>query len=325
MKNKIKFIKTFIIILILLCIVLPSNVYAIGELLASGDNFIGAGNNVEDTINTVALQNASSNIYNMFLVVGIVIAVLAGACIGIKIMVATVEEKAKIKEALVPYVVGCIVLFSAFTIWGVVINIGNKINPEPENNNNDEIIIDQPGHEDYLSGLGYNIWYYAEKPSFDEYKKYCENSDYGAWNEFENFEVAWRMFVNYINDEDIYQYQEKLEKLLGQGYTDDEKEIIKQGFEEGKIQMLEAFYNMGHEISTLCNSTTNPIINSIIVRRESFSATYDIHFISKFNSSEEFMKRFWGCFRNSIRIQLIILKINVHNFCLKSNFKQVQI
>ena len=51
---------------------------------------------------------------------------LVGAVLGIKIMVATVEEKAKIKELMVPYIVGCIVMFSAFTIWKIVVTIGNK-------------------------------------------------------------------------------------------------------------------------------------------------------------------------------------------------------
>ena len=72
----------------------------------------------------------------MFLVAGTIIAVLVGAVLGIKIMVATVEEKAKIKELMVPYIVGCIVMFSAFTIWKVVVTIGNQ-SLDPWNLNTD--------------------------------------------------------------------------------------------------------------------------------------------------------------------------------------------
>ena len=39
----------------------------------------------------------------------------------------SVEEKANIKEVLVPYVVGCIVIFGAFAIWKLIVTIlGNS-------------------------------------------------------------------------------------------------------------------------------------------------------------------------------------------------------
>ena len=52
-----------------------------------------------------------------------VVAVIIGLVIGIKFMVSSVEEKAKIKELLLPYVVGCGVVFGAFGIWSLVVNI----------------------------------------------------------------------------------------------------------------------------------------------------------------------------------------------------------
>lgn len=50
-----------------------------------------------------------------------------GTIIGIQFMLASAEDKAKVKEALVPYVVGCFVIFGAFTIWSTVVNIGQDI------------------------------------------------------------------------------------------------------------------------------------------------------------------------------------------------------
>ena len=38
-------------------------------------------------------------------------------------MISSVEEQAKIKELLVPYVAGCIVIFGAFGIWKLAVNI----------------------------------------------------------------------------------------------------------------------------------------------------------------------------------------------------------
>ena len=52
---------------------------------------------------------------------------LVGTIIGIQFMLASAEDKAKVKEALVPYVVGCIVIFGAFTIWSIAVNIGQDI------------------------------------------------------------------------------------------------------------------------------------------------------------------------------------------------------
>ena len=50
-------------------------------------------------------------------------AVIIGMVIGIQFMTASVEEKAKIKESLVPYVVGCVVVFGAFGIWKLAVTV----------------------------------------------------------------------------------------------------------------------------------------------------------------------------------------------------------
>lgn len=52
---------------------------------------------------------------------------IVGTILGIQFMVASAEDKAKVKEAIVPYVVGCIVIFGAFTIWGTAVNIGQDV------------------------------------------------------------------------------------------------------------------------------------------------------------------------------------------------------
>jgi len=45
--------------------------------------------------------------------------------IGIQFIIGSVDEKAKIKETLVPYVIGVFIIFSAFGIWKIVMSIGN--------------------------------------------------------------------------------------------------------------------------------------------------------------------------------------------------------
>lgn len=108
------------------------------------------GDEPEQTIDVNALNETSKKVFNVFLVAGTIIAVLVGAVLGIKIMVATVEEKAKIKELMVPYIVGCIVMFSAFTIWKIVVTIGNQSLDESADNS---VRFNQPI---YMAGIKHN-------------------------------------------------------------------------------------------------------------------------------------------------------------------------
>ena len=62
-------------------------------------------------------------LYNALLIIGIIIAVIVGAILGIKFMMGSVGEKADIEKLLVPYVVGCIIVFGAFGIWKLVVTI----------------------------------------------------------------------------------------------------------------------------------------------------------------------------------------------------------
>ena len=53
--------------------------------------------------------------------IGIALALMIGMYLGIKFMISSAEDKAKVKEALIPYIAGCVVVFGAFTIWRLVI------------------------------------------------------------------------------------------------------------------------------------------------------------------------------------------------------------
>ena len=99
---------------------------SLSDVISGGDSFINAGQGGSAQIDKGSLQNASSSIYNILLICGVIIAVLIGSIMGIKFMIGSVEEKAEIKAALVPFVIGCIVVFGAFGIWKIVVTIGNN-------------------------------------------------------------------------------------------------------------------------------------------------------------------------------------------------------
>lgn len=120
----IKVLICTIFILILGLLYLPK-AYAIGDIFTSGKEFLQNGKDIDQTINTTALKDTSDTIYNILFAVAVMVAIIVAMILGIQFMWASADEKAKVKEALMPFVVGCIVVFGSFTIWKIAINIGN--------------------------------------------------------------------------------------------------------------------------------------------------------------------------------------------------------
>lgn len=92
-----------------------------GEIIEGASGFITEGKNNGDKIDEDNLIDMSSTLYNVFLVVGIVIAVIVGIVLGIRFIAGSVEQKAEIKALLLPYILGCVVVFGAFTIWQIIV------------------------------------------------------------------------------------------------------------------------------------------------------------------------------------------------------------
>lgn len=93
----------------------------IDGVMQGAEGFLTKGKDIP--IDEGQLKTTSNFIFNLLLGFAMIVAVAIGVAIGIKFMMASVEEKAQIKEALLPYVVGCVVVFGAFGIWKVAIGI----------------------------------------------------------------------------------------------------------------------------------------------------------------------------------------------------------
>ena len=114
------------ILTISFCIIfiLTSNAFAIGAIKNQGDNFIEKGKqNAGTTMNTTLLKDASSNVYNMLLIVATGVAVIVGAILGIKYMTAGINEKTDVKASLLPYMISCIIVFGSLGIWKLAVSI----------------------------------------------------------------------------------------------------------------------------------------------------------------------------------------------------------
>lgn len=128
--KKIKIIT--ILSLIFLIITITTNSYALTTIISDSDQFLGKGSSVEQTLGAEGneqLKNTSNDLFKLLTAIGIVVMFIVGTIIGIQFMIASAEDKAKVKEALVPYIVGCIIIFGAFTIWSIVVKTGQTLFP----------------------------------------------------------------------------------------------------------------------------------------------------------------------------------------------------
>ncbi len=108
---------------------IPNTPHTIDEIINEADSFINTGKKEQKSIpiSSDSVTLGSGLIYNILLAIAVVVAVIVGLYLAIKFMMSSAEDKAKVKEMLIPYIVGCIVIFSAFTIWKLVVTILGNI------------------------------------------------------------------------------------------------------------------------------------------------------------------------------------------------------
>ena len=122
-----------IILLILMFVANPSIVKAssgtgidAGSIIDGAEKFLSAGEGENTPLDETDFKEVSSVIYNILLILGIIAAVIVGLIIGLKMMMGSSTQKAETKELLIPYVVGCVIIFGAFGIWKLVVNMLNQ-------------------------------------------------------------------------------------------------------------------------------------------------------------------------------------------------------
>ena len=117
--------KIFLILIIFILMICSTHIVqatTISNIIQGADGFITNGSS-SDMIAGDKIKNLSDIIYNVLLILGTVIAVIVGSVLGIQFITGSVEQKAKVKDSLIPFVIGCVVIFGAFGIWKLVITI----------------------------------------------------------------------------------------------------------------------------------------------------------------------------------------------------------
>lgn len=123
MQSKILKLIAIISVFIIVSVV-PVKVFS--SWVDDADNFLeSAGNSI--TVDKDQLTSASDEIYNTLTSIGMIVAVIVGMILGITYMMTGAVDKAKVKESIMPYLLGCIVIFGAFGIWKLVINVMNGV------------------------------------------------------------------------------------------------------------------------------------------------------------------------------------------------------
>ena len=97
-----------------------------------GDGFIKKGSEKDDnsitTLDDKDLKITASAMFKAFVAIGTALTVIIGVILGISFMLASAEDKAQIKEKMIPYAIGCVIIYGAFGIWRLVIQILEGIN-----------------------------------------------------------------------------------------------------------------------------------------------------------------------------------------------------
>lgn len=123
-KYKKLLINIMVIFIILFNLFIP-NAYAgpLQDIMNRAEGFVNNGENGGNVINDNALKEGSNTLYNVLLVIGIAVAFIWGIVLGIQFITGSLGEKADVKKNLIVYVIGCIIIFGAFGIWRLLLQL----------------------------------------------------------------------------------------------------------------------------------------------------------------------------------------------------------
>lgn len=125
LKQLLKMIFIIMIIFLVFSFMTYSKVYAastLDDVLSKGDDFLNAADDNTNTIDEGDLQNLSGFVSGVLLSIAIGVTIISGVVLGIKFVTQSIEDKAKIKESMIPWVIGILISFGAFTIWEIAVN-----------------------------------------------------------------------------------------------------------------------------------------------------------------------------------------------------------
>lgn len=119
MKIAIKIISIISIALVLISIMpVPCNAaISIDDIESSASKFLDQGKKAKSPISVSEMKSELLPIAEILTMIGTGVVIICAIVIGIKYMVASPDEQAKLKKQMVGLVVATIVIFGAYGIW----------------------------------------------------------------------------------------------------------------------------------------------------------------------------------------------------------------
>ena len=121
MKSKI--IKITILLIIILTVFGSNKANAFEDPLENVNAYDPTGAGVAEP----ELLAMGGKVLGVINTIGVVISVVVLMTLGIKYMLGSVQEKAEYKKALLPYLIGAILLFAATTIPNIIYKISTSV------------------------------------------------------------------------------------------------------------------------------------------------------------------------------------------------------
>ena len=111
-------------ILFILSIPIVSRAITFNQILTNGDSFLSAGSSsITVTPAEGDLKNISNTVSNVLLTIALGVTLISAVVMAINFAIQSVEDKAKIKESMIPWIIGIAVSFGAFGIWKLTMSI----------------------------------------------------------------------------------------------------------------------------------------------------------------------------------------------------------
>ncbi len=118
MQNKTIKLIAIISLFIIICI-FPIKVFS--SWVDDAKGFLDAADDTA-VVDQEQLHKTSNDVYNILTSIGMIVSVVVGIVLGIIYMMSSAIDKAKVKESLIPYLIGSLIIFGAFGIWKLIIN-----------------------------------------------------------------------------------------------------------------------------------------------------------------------------------------------------------
>ena len=103
-----------------------SRATTLDDIIKNGKSFLQLGDT--SVANEDELKSLSDFVSGILLWIAIAVTLISAIIMGINFLTQSVEDKAKIKESMTPWVIGIIISFGAYTIWQITINLLSNSN-----------------------------------------------------------------------------------------------------------------------------------------------------------------------------------------------------